>query len=31
MIAESHTLFTGLSGLVILVIVLWLIFGRRGR
>jgi hypothetical protein len=31
MIAESHTLFTGLSGLVILIFVLWLIFGRRGR
>jgi hypothetical protein len=33
MIAESHTLFTGLSGLVILIIVVWAVFhffgGRR--
>jgi hypothetical protein len=29
MIAESHTLFTGLSGLVILILVLWFFCGRN--
>lgn len=28
MLAESHTLFTGLSGLIILILVLWFFFGR---
>jgi len=29
MIVAADTIFTGLSGLVILIFVLWLIFGRR--